>query len=322
MEKVEVVALSAASIDIVLKVDHLPGNDQKVVGTHIGDIPGGTIANFACAISRFGLKTGWIGQVGDDREGQLLLEDFIRFNVDTKYVTIEPGKKTNFTVILIDHSGEKSIVVVPTIKTPADLTPLQKNYIKQARLLYAAPYDLDYFIKATSFAQENKTLVCTDLEDNSALNRDNVARVLKLADLVIFNRDGFINIYGEHALFDQEIFTETAKEIIDYGVKLMAVSMGSNGCLLVNPTTQLNIPAIKVKVTDTTGAGDCFNAALVYGYLKKWDLASTGIFANAAAALAITAYGARGNLPDPTTVLNFCRENNIESKGGKNRNDN
>lgn len=310
MKNVDVVAINSACIDIVLKVDHLPGTDQKVLGEHIGDIPGGTMANFACAISNFGVSTGWTGPIGDDKEGRLALDDFSKFQVDTSRVMIEKGKRTNFTVVMIDPSGEKSIIVANTIENPTDLTDEQKEYIEKAKVIYPAPYNLEFFKKVAEFAKKHHTLVCIDVEESSPVNEDNINEVLSLTDIVIFNRYGFLKVFGERAL-DEERLKAVTQQALDQGLSLMAVSLGADGCLLVNQEGLIKIPAFKVEAVDTTGAGDCFNAALVYGYLNGWDSSKIGLFANAAAALSITAYGARGHLPSVEQVKNFCKINSV-----------
>ena len=79
MKPIDVVALRAACVDIVLKVPRLPGYDEKLMGSLIGWLPGELWGISACALSRLGVSVGWSGSLGDDHLGRLVLEDFQRF---------------------------------------------------------------------------------------------------------------------------------------------------------------------------------------------------------------------------------------------------
>ncbi len=92
----------------------MPEHDQKVLGQLVGKQPGGMGGNVACGASRLGLRTGMVSWVGDDADGQLVLDDLRHFGVDTGHVKVEPDTTTNFTTVLIDPTGEKAIVIVST----------------------------------------------------------------------------------------------------------------------------------------------------------------------------------------------------------------
>ena len=89
--------------------------------------------------------------------------------------------------------------------------------------------------------------------------------------------------------------------------------MGDQGCRICAEGKEYRIPAFRVKVVDTTGAGDTHNGAFLYGYLKGWDILRTGRFAAAAAARAVTGKGAQSGAVSERTVLEFLKR--LEEEG-------
>src|SRR5256885_16589580 len=93
----DAIAMSAASIDHVIRVRNLPAFDEKVIGTLVGRLPGGTMANFACAPSRLGGGAAWMGPGGGAPEGGMNLRDFRGFRGDTRWARVCRGHHSNFT---------------------------------------------------------------------------------------------------------------------------------------------------------------------------------------------------------------------------------
>jgi sugar/nucleoside kinase (ribokinase family) len=88
-------------------------------------------------------------------------------------------------------------------------------------------------------------------------------------------------------------YDAVADKLLDLGPSIVAITLGSDGCLIASREERVRVPAFQVKVVDTTGAGDAFMGGLSYGLLQGWDFARVGIFANACAALCCTKVGAR-----------------------------
>jgi fructokinase len=88
-------------------------------------------------------------------------------------------------------------------------------------------------------------------------------------------------------------YNRMADQLLNLGPKLVAITEGEDGCLIATKEKRVQVPAFRVNVVDTTGAGDAFMGGLSYGLLQGWDLERVGIFANACAALCCTKVGAR-----------------------------
>jgi sugar/nucleoside kinase (ribokinase family) len=295
----DIVAVDKTWVDLVLRVPRLPGHDQKVLGTPAGWLPGGQGANVVCAAARLGLRAGFIGAVGGDTNGRLVIDDFARFGVDTHHLTIRPGTQTNFTVAMIDGSGEKALVVVPTTWDELALDATLAGYIQGARILYTTLYDRDQFARLAAAAHAAATLVAVDIEPVMGLDPADLRAVLRQVDIAFLNRES-----ADAALPGTDP-AAAARTMQGWGPGLVAITCGAQGAVACSSVAEAAHPGYPAAVVDTTGAGDCFCAAFLAGHCWGWPLDEILAFANAAAACSVSALGARGALPTPAQVRAF-----------------
>ena len=285
----DILGIGTASLDLFLSVERLPGHDEKVLGSLIGELPGGVVANFCCAASRLGARTAFAGVVGDDRHGALAVADLRRFGVDVTSLRVLPGGRTEFCVVLLDATGEKAIAVVLTECSAPESGAIDPAVVGRARLVHLMASSGPLALWAAREARARDTLVSLDLEPAGARSTD-LADLLRSVDLVFPNAAGLAALHAGGVL-------EGARRLLEMGPRIVAVTLGAAGCLIVTRDATHAIPAVPAPVVDTTGAGDCFNGAFVTGYLRGWPLARCGQFASAAAAASIGGIGARGALP-------------------------
>jgi sugar/nucleoside kinase (ribokinase family) len=291
----DLVAIDKSWVDILLLVPALPGRDEKVLAELLDKTGGGMGGNVVCAASRLGLRTGMVSWVGDDPNGQLVLDDLRSFEVDTHYVSIQQDTLTNYTTVLIDSSGEKAILIVPTTFDTLTLTQQLKTYLQQVKMVYCTPFDLDQLAQVSGVVRSTGNLVCTDIEPAAGLDEDGLREALSLVDIAFIDADTLRT--------DQ--YEQAAQELKSWGPRLVIMGLGSRGSVACDHDGITVCPAFKVSLVDSTGAGDCFAAACVAGYLKGYPLRSLLRYASAAAALSIQGRGARGALPSHVDVENF-----------------
>jgi sugar/nucleoside kinase (ribokinase family) len=106
-----------------------------------------------------------------------------------------------------------------------------------------------------------------------------------------------------------------AREILRLGPKVVVVTMGADGCLVVTNDEAIRLPAYTVPVADTTGAGDCFIGTFVSLYLQNWNLRQCGTYASAAAAISVTKVGSRSALPTLDEIEHFLAKSGESGKG-------
>jgi sugar/nucleoside kinase (ribokinase family) len=251
----------------------------------------------ACAASRLGLRTGLVSWVGDDSESRLVLADLHRFGVDVTHVVVEQNTNTNFTTVLVDPSGEKAIIIVPTAFNTLILDPSLVAYLGNARLVYSTAYDPDQLERTAQVVHAAGGLMSTDIEPEpvAGLQDQPLRQVLSVVDIVFFDADAL----------GTDDYEQAAQELHAAGPELVVITLGAHGALACNAQGIIHCPAFRVPVVDTTGAGDCFAAAFLTAYLRQFPLKQALMYAHAAAAFSVQGYGARGALPSDEQVRNF-----------------
>ena len=298
----DVLGIGDAGVDIFLRVERLPGRDEKIMGECLGEYPGGVVANFCCAASRLGSRTALATVVGDDLYGRMAIADLEAHEVDTGSVTIRQGGRTYFCVVNLDGSGEKALTVVKTDCMLPGRSDVDPGAFAHARLVHLTSSDPSLAAWVASEAKTRNTIVSLDLEPAGAgAGLQALHELLENVDLVFANEAGLSTLVGDDLLAG-------ARKVLHFGPRAVVVTMGSKGSLIVTRDNPAYVPAFRVAVVDTTGAGDCFNAAFVTGYLEGWSLVRCGRFATAAAAISVTRVGGRGALPSYGEVEEFLPE--------------
>jgi sugar/nucleoside kinase (ribokinase family) len=291
----DVVAAGGVDVDLVLTVDTLPGHGEKVLGKLVGRLPGGTVGNFACAAGRLGMQVASLSTVGGDEAGRMVTEDFEQFGVSTEFIKVREDVETHFTVILIEPSGERSIIVVPMFDEQFD-SELAGRALAQSRALYIMPNRPQNFIRLARIAREHGAMVMIDVEPTISADRQALEQMLPWVDIASFNEAGLTAISGEAATI------EGARRLLAYGPHTVSVTLGGMGALAVTADESAQVGGYDVPVRDTTGAGDTFNAAFLTATLRGEPLERRLRFANASAAISVTGLGPRGRLPTTDEV--------------------
>jgi sulfofructose kinase len=293
----DVIGAGGLAYDLMMMVKSLPLSDEKYPAEIVGKLPGGFIANAVCAAGRWGLRAGFIGWTGDDSEGEMLRQDFLRCNVNPVGLVCVPGAVTPFTVVITDRQAQRVILVPDFPLYGAELTYDQVSLAAQARIVLTFPRDLAWCGQFRSATLETGGLFALDTENTVPMRGDELHHAIRMADVVFFSEDSLkrLGLPPIHKLVDQRqwlIMTAGGKGAygIEYGRR--------------KPVFQ---PAREVAAVDTTGAGDCFHAALLAAKLDGAGLDEALAVANAAAAIKIQHRGARSGLPTRQDVEDLLR---------------
>jgi sulfofructose kinase len=297
----DVLAVGGVDADLVLTVDHLPSFDEKVIGRLVGRLPGGPAANSACAASRLGLRVAALATVGDDEAAQIIIDGYTEFGVDTSLIEVAPDATSPFTVILIDPTGEKAIVVVPGTPPRYRMDRVEQT-LRRARAMYMMPGERAQFLELSRLARACGAQVMIDVESTVGFDAASLEQLLAAVDIASFNQDGFIAATG------QQPSPETLRRLLDYGPHTVVVTRGAQGALAATADQVAEEAGYRVEVVDTTGAGDTFNAAFLCATFDGLALEERLRFANAAAALSVTSIGPRGLLPTRREIEDFLAE--------------
>lgn len=292
------VGVGGIACDLVLRVERLPLDDDKVPAQWVGRLPGGFIANATCAAARLGLRTAYAGWVGDDADGQMLSDSFAEFGVQPRGLVRVPGEQTPFTLVITDAGGRRAILLpaFPLYEQP--LTPDQLALAARARVVYTFPRDAAWCAQLGDAARQGGSLFVLDIESAVPLRGEALREAIRLAD-VFFVAESALEALGLSPL--EGVMRPGQWAIVTAGAR------GAYG-LIGGQEQAVFQPAFHVPVIDSTGAGDCFHAALLAARLDGVALPAALAFASAAAALKVQHQGARGGLPTRAQIEALLRE--------------
>jgi len=294
--------IGGSSADIILSVPRIPGSDEKILARFIAIQAGGIVSNTACAAAKLGMRAAWAGILGQDEFAEIMLAGFNEFGVDTSLAKIDPGEATDFTVILLEPDGNRTILVVPTTIAPPALKPEVYDALSRFDIVYLPPYVPHWFVEFAGRVHSTGGMIAVDIEASAALKGDQLNSVLQQANLVFTNQRGLAHMTGT---LDPDM---GAPKLLEKGLDCICITMGSRGAVAYTQDESQFSAGFEVPVVDTTGAGDCFHAAFLLEYASGSDLKSGLRFANAAAALSVQALGPRTGLPTRSQVEAFLRD--------------
>lgn len=295
----DLLAFGDPNIDLLFTVERAPLADQKVLGRRLPPFAGGTVANVACATGLLGRPTLAYGRIAGDADGEFLRREYKRFGVATGQLRVVEGATSPTALIIIEASGEKALVYSP-MPGPTLEADSFAAALAQCRLLYAMPYDLPEFESMHDLARAAGVPIAIDIEAAMVPHRAHLNHLLALCDLAFMNDSTYRAIIG--AAPEESAKAGGAAGLLKHGARMLVISCGARGAMLVTRDQVLTQPAFPATVVDSTGAGDSFNGAFLAALLEGQPPAAALRFACAAGSIAVTATGARSALPTRAQV--------------------
>jgi sulfofructose kinase len=285
--QVDVVGVGLNATDTVIPVQHFPERGSKLEVRSVKVLPGGQTATAMVACQRWGLRTRYIGKIGDDGAGALHRTEFEKAGVEARlFTTNECASQQAF--ILVDDSGERTVLWKRDERLALRPEELQRDWIVNARAMHVDGHDTEAVTLAARWAHMAGIAVIADLDEIY----HGVDALLKNVDYLITSRDVPGRLTGVMDL--RKSLPELRKR---FGCRLTAATLGADGVLAWDGERFHYERAYWIEpVVDTTGAGDIFHAGFIYGLLHGWPMQKQLEFACAAAALNCMAVGARGGI--------------------------
>lgn len=277
----------------------------------------GGVANIATALSLLNCKVAVIGKCGNDIFGDLFIKDLRRNNI-ISYISRDDSLPTGMLISLIDAFAERSFITARGANNNLTIEEVQKilsnlNY----RYFYTAGYSLTNSPQRDSiiYAMErSKQLSSITIFDPGAYNiietnSEYFMRALRLTDIISCNLEEAYALSNTYELKDAIFYLRKI-------IPVVIIRLGKKGCVVCDgQNTRFISPQLKVKAKDTTGAGDAFTSALIYGLIKGWDIYRSAYFANEFAAMKVARMGSR-SFPSKKTINNLLRKINTNWKMG------
>ena len=292
---VDLVGVGLNATDTLIHVAGYPAYGSKVESSSVEVLPGGQVATAVIACARWGLRTRYIGKLGDDPAAVLHREEFACAGVEAHTVTV-PGCASQQAFILVDPRGERTVLWRRDEKLALRPEELKREWVVNARALHVDGYDTAAATVAAGWAREAGVPVIADLDDVYSGLEDLLPKI----DYLIVSRD-----FPEHLCGEGDLRKSLPLLQRRYGSRLTATTLGTDGVFAWDGGQFHSACAYQVPVADTTGAGDIFHAGFIYGLLQGWELSRRLDFACAAAALNCTGPGARGGIQSVEAVENL-----------------
>jgi len=299
---IEVIGIGNPIMDFLIHTNKIPMTNGFSRLKDYSWQGGGKVPSALVALGRLGVKTGIIGIVGDDAFGRFCIEDFKRHNVDTSRIIVDPNGQTSFCICISEEETQgRSFIGRGFTLRELTVDDLDKDYITQGKFLHLS--DMGQVAKqAAIWAKEKGVKVVFDADFYDEKIEKNYAAI----DVFIASE------FYYDAVFKDENYEKNCKTIQEQGPEIVVFTFGERGSLGVYGNKYFEVPAFSVKVMDTTGAGDVYHGAFIYGLLQGWDIEYTARFSSAVAAIKCTRIGGRAGIPDLPTVEKFLKDGTID----------
>lgn len=284
-------------------LDHIYSLDDpfhiggKMLGQYGGCFPGGTITNVASASARLGMKSHVIGRVARGKDYPFHRNSLAFHNVDTTGLIEVTTDRGAHTVIAIAPDGEKTLIYVP-IEAEKIPTSIIIDALAKTHFAYVMAADFDLI---SAHCASTSARICVDVDAAAGLSTQQFEQISEKADILFINDVGCKKLTGENPS------PELVSHLLGPRANILCCTGGAGTTFLsVRKESGIEIltrSALPTNVIDTTGAGDCFNAAFLSELFagKPADLALD--FAMAAGALATETFGARDAIPDKQAIM-------------------
>lgn len=285
----DLLGIGLNATDTLLLLPEFPPYAGKVAFTKELLSPGGQVATAVVSCAKLGLKTKYIGTIGDDFRGQVQAESLSDTGVDIDSVIVRKDCPNQTAYILIDGStGERTVLWRRPSGLRLTASDIRREDIVNSRLLHIDGFDTEAAVYAASIARKSGIPVSLDV-DTIYPDFDSV---LRNVDYLVASSSWPGMWTGEHDPFAALTLLQR-----EYDFKVAAMTLGDRGALALCNGDWTYEPAFQVNCLDTTGAGDAFHGAFCYAMLQNMSMNAALRFSNASAAINCTAVGARGHLP-------------------------
>ena len=307
----QVVVLGAHILDVLGRpVESIPAGQGSARLREIRATAAGTAAGTGVDLAKLGARVLAVGALGDDLIGDVVTAAMARHGVDTSGLARKPGVQTSATILPIRGNGERPALHVPGATPLLELADIDLEAVRASRaLLVGAPDALgplaaDGLAEVVAAARAGGALVVTDvLYPGSTRDMERIGPLLGAADWVAPNAEQLMALTGRDSP------AAGLADLLARGAGGVAVTLGAGGCLVGwrGGGPPVALPALPVKVVDTTGCGDGFTAGLLAGLLLGATPVDAAWLGTACGALVATGLGSDAGIESLAQVLEFLR---------------
>jgi ribokinase len=335
MDSIRIIGLGAMNLDELYRVQSVLADNETTIGEH-ESFPGGSAANTIYGLAKLGINTGFIGAVGADKEGKLLIQDLRKAGVDTRQIKVKEQAETGKVLGLTDYYGKRALYVAPGANSLLTREDISLEYIGQAEFIFLSSFVDDQQFEAQKWVVSNlPTSVKISFTPGAIYTRKGLNAlipILEKTDILFANESEIeelagaefriaarylinkgcqtvIVTLGRRTLqemnkgqltmfdFDRQPQVLSANAISDYTVNNDRAEKFRFASYVADASNEYVIESKAGYKKDTTGAGDAFAAGFLYGLLNGKGFEECSCLGGLVAQFSITKMGARQGLP-------------------------
>jgi len=302
----DVVVLGDIVVDVLAPVDSYPPKGGHALAEGIHMAAGGSAANTALVLGRFGVDVAILGRVGDDPLADVALAALEQAGVDLSYVRRDRETMTALLFVVVTPDGERTMFGARGASKRLGPQDVAVEVVRQAHWLHLSGYTLleaegrAAVRRAVELAQAAGIPVSLDVGVGPAYRcRDEILALLPALQVILPNENEARDLTGETDV------RRAAQMLQEAGAQEVVITRGPAGCHVATPAGRFDLPAFRVDAADATGAGDAFNAGWIAARLAGLDVRAAALLATALGSLKATVRGAGAALPTPRQLLAF-----------------
>ncbi|NHJ12085.1 MAG: carbohydrate kinase family protein [Candidatus Thorarchaeota archaeon] len=299
----EVVAIGKINMDVVMRVENLPGPNDHVT-TDEGYISfGGSASNFATQSARLGVPTGLVSCIGNDVYGQLALKELAQAGVDTSQVLVLDQQPTGIFFLAEQRNGNRIVFTEPGANRFLEKHIFDEEAVAKAKIIHVA----GGFPMMNARALQTATLngMIFSLDPGRAAGNLDFSKTLSKTDLL------FVNEIELKTYFNIPPTEKNLKAFAKTFPGIVIVKRGRKGAVATDGFEYCTSQVFDVKTVDTLGAGDAFAAGFVTAWTRSENIEKALHVGNAVAALTITKQGAQSGQPTLKEASKLLKDNGV-----------
>ncbi len=313
----DVIVIGDINVDLILNLSAYPAPGGEAVASSVQMHTGGSAVNTAIALARMNLDVGFIGRIGRDPLAKQVLVDLQDAGVDCEYIQTDTIVNTGMIVIAVTADGERTMFSARGANVYTDASAIDPQYLADCRWLHISGYTF------LSHHQHETAMMALDTVKRTAnakisfdigiepatQARSQILKTLPKIDVIFPNELELLLLSQGRPL----------EEALDYladqmPTKAVVAKLGSKGSILAIDNRKMVLPPFRVRVKDTTGAGDSFNAGVVFGQIKNFSWDASVALGNALGGLATTEEGGGTETVSPQAVFKLVESHLFREK--------
>lgn len=295
-------AIGSNCIDVYYEIEKLPISGEKVLGKFKENIVGGMIGNAASVLAKYDQKVYILDYLNDVEDVEILRNALLNDGISTDAVEFDSKYINAKCLILLESTGERSIIVLNSPSPPYVVSEKQMDILLNSDYVYSSVTDIQKLVdyrEILSRIKEHHVQLVFDVEPMSVKDMQQV-EIIKFADIIFINEMAYERL--------KLMLGEDCIEKMNQSVPTIVLTLGASGSVSYHKGRRTVHKVVPTEVVDTTGAGDTYNASYLYAFSQGWKIELCGKFASMAASEKIRHLGARSGILTPEVLLKKVEE--------------